>query len=201
MDCARRRRTSRERFKHSSDAAPPRRQRYPRAASPVCLAVSATSSAYDCAEHLWPGGAAVEGRGEGENLEGRAGGLKMPCNVPTGDVAGKEPLPGLIHSPPTAQDLQQFWRQHHVQILLTFALVDTDDHALAIDVGGFQPQPFGDAQAGGVAGSENGVVLGVADAAEEVLNFFRAQPTGSFCGFLGAGMKPSNGQSLFRETL
>ena len=36
--------------------------------------------------------------------------------------------------PPGAQTLQQYWREHGVAVLLSFALFDPQDHALAIDV-------------------------------------------------------------------
>src|SRR5882724_1131886 len=37
---------------------------------------------------------------------------------------------------------QQSGRQHHVTILLAFALFDTDDHALTVDIGGLQTEGF-----------------------------------------------------------
>jgi len=70
-----------------------------------------------------------------------------------GEVAWKEPVPGLTHSPPSAQDLQQCGREHDLTIFLPFALIDTNDHALAIDVGRLQSHHFGDAQTGSVTGS------------------------------------------------
>ena len=50
------------------------------------------------------------------------------------------------HGPPVIPErLQQFGRQHYVTILLAFALLDTDDHALTIDIGGLQANGFGNA--------------------------------------------------------
>src|ERR1700729_2842556 len=55
---------------------------------------------------------------------------------------------------------QQLGRQHHITILLSFTLFDTDDHPLTIDVSWLQMDSFGDAQAGGVAGSQNRPMFG-----------------------------------------
>src|ERR1035441_598280 len=60
------------------------------------------------------------------------------ADVLAGDVTGEEPVARFVHSPPSAQDLKQSWRQHYVTIFFAFALVDTNDHPLAIDVGGLQ---------------------------------------------------------------
>src|SRR5512141_1601258 len=64
--------------------------------------------------------------------------------------------------------LQQSGRQHHVTILLAFALFDTDDHALTVDIGGLQADGFGDAQAGGVASRQNRPMFGAAHAGQKV---------------------------------
>jgi hypothetical protein len=37
--------------------------------------------------------------------------------------------------PPSAQQVEQVWGEHDVTILAAFALLDADDHALAVDVG------------------------------------------------------------------
>ena len=60
------------------------------------------------------------------------------------------------HGPKVAtKRFQQFGRQHHVTILLALALFDTNDHSLTINVGWLQTDSFGDAKAGGIAGSQN----------------------------------------------
>ena len=81
------------------------------------------------------------------------------------DVAGRECRLGTAslgpcHAPPVAaQRLQQLGREHDVAIFLSLALFDTDDHALAVDVGGLQADGLGDAQAGGVAGGQDRAML------------------------------------------
>src|SRR6476661_1954913 len=71
--------------------------------------------------------------------------------------------------------LQQSRRQHHVTILLALALVDTDDHALTVDIGGLQADRFRDPQAGGVARRQNRPMFGAAHAAQKVDDLLRAQ--------------------------
>jgi hypothetical protein len=67
------------------------------------------------------------------------------------DVARKEPVFWLFHSPPVTQDLQWFWREHHIPILLSLALLDTQDHALAVDRGRRERNGLGDALRRGLA--------------------------------------------------
>jgi hypothetical protein len=59
---------------------------------------------------------------------------------------GKSQGRGLFHSPPIAQDFQQLGGEYDVPIFLSLALFDTDDHALAVNLGGFQADDLGDPQ-------------------------------------------------------
>ena len=59
-------------------------------------------------------------------------------------IAGKEPGPGSAHPPPVAQDRQQSRGQHHVAIFPALALLDAEDHPLAINDGNREPHGFGD---------------------------------------------------------
>src|SRR3954466_14428594 len=78
------------------------------------------------------------------------------------------------HDPKVAtKRFQQLRREHHVTILLSFALLDLDDHSLTIDVGRLEMDSFGDAQAGGVAGSQNRPVFGAGHAAQKVEDLLR----------------------------
>jgi len=61
---------------------------------------------------------------------------RTPSDGVAGEIAGEEPRFGFCHSPPLPQDFQQLGRKHDVPIFLPLALIDTDDHTLAIDVGG-----------------------------------------------------------------
>ena len=92
-----------------------------------------------------------------------------------GEVTGKQPVPGLLHSPPILQDVQQLGGEHDIAIFLPLALLDTDDHTLAIDIGGFQADSLGDTQAGGVAGGQDRAMLGARNAAQELERFLRTE--------------------------
>lgn len=62
--------------------------------------------------------------------------------VLVGDISGKKPVLRTGDSPPVPQSRQQLWREHDVAILLSFALLNSNNHSLAIDVGRFQPDGF-----------------------------------------------------------
>jgi hypothetical protein len=80
------------------------------------------------------------------------------------------------HGPKVAtKRLQQFGRQHHVTILLAFALFDTNDHSLTVNVGWLEMNSFGNSQAGGVAGRQNRPMLGAAHTTQKVEDLLRAQ--------------------------
>ena len=56
----------------------------------------------------------------------------------SGNVARKQPLARVGVVPVRSQDIEQPRREHHVPVLAILALVHTDDHALAVDVGDLQ---------------------------------------------------------------
>ena len=62
--------------------------------------------------------------------------------------------------PPGAQHLEQLGREHHVAVLLPLALLDAEHHPLAVDGGHGEMDGLGDAQAGGVARGQDGVMPG-----------------------------------------
>ena len=82
-----------------------------------------------------------------------------PGDVLARDIAGEKPHLGLGHAPPVAQDVQQLGREHDVAVFLPLAEFNADDHALAVDGGGFEADGFGDAQPGRVASRQDGAVL------------------------------------------
>jgi hypothetical protein len=65
--------------------------------------------------------------------------------------------PGL--QPPCAQQRQKLRRQHGVPILTAFAHLDTDQHALGIDVADPQHDDLAATQTGAVSNAERGLVL------------------------------------------
>src|SRR5271168_4707605 len=54
----------------------------------------------------------------------------------------KQPLLRMCGLPVGTQNLQELRRQHHVPILAALALIDPDDHPLAIDSAGLQTNSF-----------------------------------------------------------
>ena len=89
--------------------------------------------------------------------------------------AGKEPVPGPVDFPPGAQDRQQLWREHHVAVLLPLAVRDAQHHPFAVDGGHGKADGLGDAQAGGVAGGQDGAMLRGLHRVEKPDHFLRAE--------------------------
>jgi hypothetical protein len=58
---------------------------------------------------------------------------------------------------------------------LPFALFDSNDHSLAVDVGDFQADSLRDAQPGSVTGRQNGAMLDALYAAQELQDLLRTQ--------------------------
>src|SRR5580700_2041289 len=114
-------------------------------------------------------------------------------------IAGKEPMWWFFQTPPVTEDGKQFGREHHVAILHSFALLDAQDHALAINGRGSQTNRFGDAQAGCIAGGQNYVTLGAGDGPEKFHNFFGAKNDWQFLWLLGRGDDFFKGPVLFES--
>ena len=95
------------------------------------------------------------------------------------------PRPGA--SPVVAEHLQQPGREHDVAVLAALALLNADHHAGAVDVGRAQADGFRDAQAGRVAGGQDGAVLGARHAVEELQDFLGAGNDRQLVGLPGGG--------------
>lgn len=80
-------------------------------------------------------------------------------------IAGKQPVLRAVQTPPGPEDLEPRRREHHVAILLALALLNSNDHPLAVNGRNRQVHRFRDAQAGGVAGREKDAMRGALDAA------------------------------------
>src|SRR4051794_29251794 len=93
----------------------------------------------------------------------------------TAHIALEQPTVRPYRPKVATKRLQQSGRQHHVTILLAFALFDTDDHALTVDIRGLQADCFGNAQTGGVASCQDCPMFGAAHAAQKVEDLIRAQ--------------------------
>jgi hypothetical protein len=109
---------------------------------------------------------------------------------------GKSQCGGFSKRHQSRRMAKQFGREHHVAILHSFALLDAQDHALAINGRGSQTNRFGDAQAGCITRC-----LVLATAPRNCITSSGLRTIGSFCGFLGAGMISSRAQFFLRVTL
>ena len=70
--------------------------------------------------------------------------------VPT--VAWKQPCAGHFRqvAPVLAQFLEQFWAEHHIAVCASFAALNVNHHALAVDVVDLQMRQLGTSRAGGI---------------------------------------------------
>ncbi len=66
-----------------------------------------------------------------------------------------------------------------------FALFDSDDHSLTIDIGDLQTHSLGDAQSGSVADRQDRSMLEAAHTTQKLQNFFRTQHNRQLLGRLG----------------
>ena len=89
-----------------------------------------------------------------------AGAIELPRRHGQQWVApGEQPAPRPALPPPRSQQLQQLWRQQGMPILAALAHLDTDQHALGIDIAEAQHDHLGTAQTGAVGDAERGLVL------------------------------------------
>src|SRR5271165_280940 len=71
-------------------------------------------------------------------------------------------------------------REHHVAILPPLALLHTDDHAPALDRGGFEVNCFGNPKAGRIADGQDHPMLLASHRVQELGHFLLAQHVGQF---------------------
>jgi transposase len=70
---------------------------------------------------------------------------------------------------------EEFGWQHDIAIFPTFALFNPDDHALAVDRGGFEADGFGNPQTGRVTHGQDHAVLQIVHRTQETRDFVLAQ--------------------------
>src|SRR5271168_4430560 len=98
--------------------------------------------------------------------------------------AGKQPAPRLRDLPPVAQQLQQLRREHHEAILLPLALLDAQQHALAVDIGDLQRDDLGYAQARAIGDAERRLVFDAGGGGEKSSHLLRLKTIGTLRGSL-----------------
>src|SRR5271169_6391941 len=88
---------------------------------------------------------------------------------------GKQPAPRLRDLPPVAQQFQQLRREHDEAILLPLALLDAQQHALAVDIGDLQRDDLGYTQARAIGHAERRSVFDARGGREKSSHLLRAQ--------------------------
>ena len=108
-----------------------------------------------------------------------------PCRIErdrTGrGSAGKQPALRLGQTPVGTQHVEQAWGQDGEALLAAFA-ANADDHALRMDIVDAHVAGFTQTQAGGVAGHEQGTILGLTQGREERAPFNARQDLGQAAG-------------------
>ena len=81
-----------------------------------------------------------------------------------------------------AQQFEQTRRKHHVAVLAAFALLDADEHPLAVDVGDLERDDLGGAQARAIGHAQRRLVLEPGRRIEQPRHLLWLSTTGSLRG-------------------
>jgi hypothetical protein len=104
-----------------------------------------------------------------------------------GAVTGKQPLSGMGALPIVPEHGQQFGWQHDIAIFVALALVNPNDHALAIDRSGPEAHGFGDSQPGRITDGQKHSVLKIIHCTQEARDFVLAQNYGKLFRLTAGG--------------
>ena len=119
-----------------------------------------------------------------------------------GDRRGTATAPGWVTLPIVPEHIEQLGRQHDIAVFPAFALLNPDDHALAVDRGGLEADGFGNSQTGRVTDGQNHAVLQVVHGAQETR---RLRPgsarRAASCACRPVGMSSSTIQGRLRVTV
>src|SRR5215831_18203647 len=77
-------------------------------------------------------------------------------------------------TPIDAEGFEQCWTERHFAITATFALGNTNHHALTVNVTDLETAKFGSSHGGGIQGHEQGTVIQIACRIDEPGHFLRA---------------------------
>jgi hypothetical protein len=102
-------------------------------------------------------------------------------------ITGKQPFSGMGALPIVPKHRQQFGRQHDIAVFMAFALINPDDHALAINRSGLKANGFGYPQAGRITHRQDHSVLQVVDGAQKAPDFVLAQNDRKLLRFTAGG--------------
>src|SRR5712675_1521120 len=105
-----------------------------------------------------------------------AGAIELACRHRLHTVATwKQPALRSCRPPPGAQQFEQMWRQHHVTVFTAFALLDADDHALAVDVADLERDHLGGAQTRAISHTQCCLVLKSRRGSQEARDLLRTE--------------------------
>ena len=97
-------------------------------------------------------------------------------------AAWKEPELWAGELPIAAQNPQQLRREHDVTVLAAFALLNSDDLPVTVNVADLEKNDFRYAQAGGIDRRQRGTTLRLGIASRKRTTSSALRITGSFCG-------------------
>jgi hypothetical protein len=104
-----------------------------------------------------------------------------------GPVTGEQPFARTGKLPIVPEDGKQFGRQHDIAVFAAFALINPDDHALAIDRRGFEADCFGYPQTGRITDGQDHAVLQVVHGAQKARDFVLAHNDGKLFRLTAGG--------------
>ena len=79
---------------------------------------------------------------------------------------------------------EQMWRQHHVTVFTAFALLDADDHTLAVDVADLERDHLGGAQTRAVSHTQCCLVLKSRCGSQEPRHLLRTENDRQLAGLV-----------------
>src|ERR1035438_161810 len=100
---------------------------------------------------------------------------RLPGEGLVGSHAWKQPVLRSFAAPPVTQRLQESRRKHDVPVLRSFTLLDTNHHALAVDIDRLQMDGFRYPQSRRIASRQNGSVIEEFHRLQKLQNFLRAE--------------------------
>ena len=96
----------------------------------------------------------------------------------------KQPALRSCRPPPGTQQFEQMRRQHHVAVFAAFALLDANDHALAVDVGDLERDHLAGAQACAISHAQRRLVFEPRRRIQEPRHLLRAEHNRQLAGFV-----------------
>src|SRR5258708_143709 len=131
---------------------------------------------------------------------GMAGAIELACRHRLHTVAPwKQPALRSGRPPPGAQQFEQMWRQHHVPVFAALALLDANDHALAVNVANLERDHLGGAQTRAIGHAQRRLVLEPRRCIEETRHLLRTQHDRQLAGLMDERGVLDDGGSFERD--